>query len=745
MAHPATLIPAFRKDAASALRFFRAAIRQREPQRADGMLIGVFVCPWLQTAVPWFNLALALLLRRAGHQVAILWDDLSFEDSPVEYEQQAIIGRVLRHLGRGIEVLRISAQTPLDADADEQARIGSLAFSNLIRGRMTSVGAEAEQAALDKLHRHLAENFAHIKSVGGVRRWNLLVAPGGIYANSGLYLLAGRNRGVRVATYDAGYGRLFVGTDDVACYFYDDLRAFHEVVAAHPAGSPQIERIQAAAMAEFQARLAGTDALKFQPVPDGQSITTPEFDVVIPMSIDWDAPGLGRNRFFPSPALWVRETIEYLLEHTSARIAFRQHPYIRHVDWWHGKDGYRELLADLLDRYPQRLHFYGAEDKINTYELIRHSKVVLPYVSAIGIEAVFLGKPVIVESCAHYSRLPFVHAPTNRADYFRLIEAGITGRLPAPDARAVAQAGLYFHIFQSAHYLFTEFTPQPQDFARWVAKPLAVLATDPNIRILMHCLTENTPIALMHLANELAATPQGTTSMDISTSPTTPPAATADLTTRFPDVSFGAHIQIIGLANTRIGAGSCIGDGSWINVCNRDTAVRLSIGRCVLVGRHSMLSSGDCLEIGDYCLFAPRVYVSSADHVFADIAQPIIQQGATLNRTLIIEENCWLGINAVVSGHLTVGRGSVVAANTVVNRDIPPFSVVAGNPARIVKMYDPKEGQWVRTRSNADIRRVMTHRQLAGLPAREEYAAMLARNARLDRIDPLVAGRGVSI
>lgn len=743
-----SLIPRFRADAAAALRFFRTVPWPDLTQKpVAGKPVGIFVCAWQQTAVPWFNIATALLLRSAGLQPVVIFDDLPFEATAEEEEQIAIIARVLSRLPEPVlPVLRLGALAPASPDGQEMARIEVLAKANLIRSRMTSVGSEGDQAARMVFRDRLAANYARIKPVGEARDWAFLLAPGGLYANSGLYLLAGKTRGVRVATYDAGYGRIFIGCDDVACYFYDDLRAFEVLVGRHGLDSPQSAILIEESSREFQLRLAGTDDQKFQTVPLGRSRPIGDFDVVIPMSIDWDAPGLCRNRFFPSPAAWVRETVEYLLTRTSARVAFRQHPYIRHVDWWDKQDGYREMLADLAASYPDRFQFFDATDQVNTYELIQHGKVVLPYVSAIGIEAVFLGKPVIVESSAHYSRLPFVHSPASREEYFRLIEAGIAGKLPAPGADAIAQAYLYFHIFQSAHYLFTDFTPQPQDYARWSGKTFGDLNADRKVGTLVGCLADNRPISLVNVGESLSVQPTaGVEPMPSPDENLGGDIGAQSLERRYPQVSFGLGVQIIGLANTMIGAGSCVADGCWLNVCQRDAELRLKIGRCVLIGRQSMLSAGSGLEIGDYCLFAPRVYVSSADHVFEDIGQPVIQQGATLDRTVVVEENCWLGINAVVSGNLTVGRGSVIAANTVVNRDIPPFSVVAGSPGKIVKMYDPRVRAWVRTRDDGDVRRVLAHRRLVGLPTRQEYAALLASNARVDRIDPIVAGRGVSI
>lgn len=214
---------------------------------------------------------------------------------------------------------------------------------------------------------------------------------------------------------------------------------------------------------------------------------------------------------------------------------------------------------------------------------------------------------------------------------------------------------------------------------------------------------------------------------------------------RFPDVSFGNMVQILGVKNIEIDKGSCIGDNTWLNICFRDDKTRMKIGKCVLVGRQSMISTGGYLEIGDYCLLAPRVYISDADHVFDDIYRPIIEQGATLNRSVIVEENCWLGINVVITGNVNIGRGSIVAANTVVNKDIPPFSLVAGNPFQIIKLYNPKSQKWERVRSEEEILKVIEDRNEVGLPDREAYRNILNNKSRVRKLDPILAGNGIHL
>jgi acetyltransferase-like isoleucine patch superfamily enzyme len=218
-----------------------------------------------------------------------------------------------------------------------------------------------------------------------------------------------------------------------------------------------------------------------------------------------------------------------------------------------------------------------------------------------------------------------------------------------------------------------------------------------------------------------------------------------ELSKQFLNVTFGFFVQLIGMQNIQIGEGSCIGDNTWLNVCIRDDKVRMKIGKCVLVGRQSMISTGGVLEIGDYCVLAPRVYVSDADHVFTDINQPILQQGATFGRSVIVEENCWLGINVVVTGNLTVGRCSIIAANAVVTGDVPPFSIIAGVPAKIIKMYNPATKEWERIKDEDHIERILKIRESVGMPNRDEYRNILGKNARIRFIDPIVAGKGMNL
>lgn len=95
---------------------------------------------------------------------------------------------------------------------------------------------------------------------------------------------------------------------------------------------------------------------------------------------------------------------------------------------------------------------------------------------------------------------------------------------------------------------------------------------------------------------------------------------------------------------------------------------------------------------------AQHIVASGLNHSYEDCTIPIREQGVS-TRPIRIEDECWIGANVVVTAGVTVGKHSVVAAGSVVTKDVPPFSVVGGNPARILKMYNPDTGLWEKVSS----------------------------------------------
>lgn len=119
----------------------------------------------------------------------------------------------------------------------------------------------------------------------------------------------------------------------------------------------------------------------------------------------------------------------------------------------------------------------------------------------------------------------------------------------------------------------------------------------------------------------------------------------------------------------------------------------------VIIGDHSMILSRSKVvgpvTIGKYVIVSSGSHITGLTHNFEDIDTPIQLQGVTANLTTI-EDDVWIGGNAAINQGVTIGRHSVVGTGSVVTKDIPPYSVAVGNPARVIKRYDFEKKEWVK-------------------------------------------------
>jgi acetyltransferase-like isoleucine patch superfamily enzyme len=141
----------------------------------------------------------------------------------------------------------------------------------------------------------------------------------------------------------------------------------------------------------------------------------------------------------------------------------------------------------------------------------------------------------------------------------------------------------------------------------------------------------------------------------------------------FNKFSLGDHATIEDFCTVNNGVGDIIiGDDS-----------RIGLG-CVLIGP---------VTIGRQVILAQNIIVSGLNHTYQDVKVPIRQQKVT-TKPIIIEDEAWIGGNAVITAGVTIGKHSVIAAGAVVTKDIPPFSIAVGNPARVIKRYNFETEIW---------------------------------------------------
>jgi maltose O-acetyltransferase len=89
--------------------------------------------------------------------------------------------------------------------------------------------------------------------------------------------------------------------------------------------------------------------------------------------------------------------------------------------------------------------------------------------------------------------------------------------------------------------------------------------------------------------------------------------------------------------------------------------------------------------IGNDVMMGPDVVILSRNHNFSDINTPMNIQGESGDIPVVIGDNVWIGTRALILPGITIGQGAVIAAGSVVTKNVPPFSIYGGNPAQLIK------------------------------------------------------------
>lgn len=118
---------------------------------------------------------------------------------------------------------------------------------------------------------------------------------------------------------------------------------------------------------------------------------------------------------------------------------------------------------------------------------------------------------------------------------------------------------------------------------------------------------------------------------------------------------------------------------------------KISIGNRVVIRPGTMLFAdsginGEGIVIEDDVLIGSGVHCYTGNHSFENVEEPIIDQGHSQSKGIIIKRGSWIGANSIILPGVTIGENAVIGAGAVVTKSIPPKVVAAGNPARVIKI-----------------------------------------------------------
>jgi len=121
----------------------------------------------------------------------------------------------------------------------------------------------------------------------------------------------------------------------------------------------------------------------------------------------------------------------------------------------------------------------------------------------------------------------------------------------------------------------------------------------------------------------------------------------------------------------------------------------ITIGDNTQLGRFFGSSCAQSITIGHSCLIGERVFIADVGHMYDNPFKPILISGLTEPRPVKIGDDVLIGVGTFIGPGVEIGNHVMIGANSVVLKNVPSYSVAAGNPARVIKIFDFTSGAWI--------------------------------------------------
>ncbi len=152
-------------------------------------------------------------------------------------------------------------------------------------------------------------------------------------------------------------------------------------------------------------------------------------------------------------------------------------------------------------------------------------------------------------------------------------------------------------------------------------------------------------------------------------------------------IRFNSRMDLFPFNKFEIGNNCIIEDFATINNGVGDVIIGNNCG----IGLSNVIIGP--VTMGNYVMLAQNIVISGLNHGYEDVTTPPRTQ-KVVTKQITIADDVWIGANCVITAGVTIGKHAVIGAGSVVTKDIPPFSVAVGNPARVIKKYNSETNSW---------------------------------------------------
>lgn len=387
----------------------------------------ILIKEWSGAVIPYHLIVLGMLLKSEGANVEFLIadtsnsGDLDLYSGAVEYQNKKIL-EVLSRVKEltGIEYFLLSNFPKLELTEEENGKLKKKLYYQLV-WYTKKILFDKNKEVLKSIENNWFENAKLIKGFLKNREYSKVVTFTGMHFEWAIMYTLAKQFNLKVYTYE---------------YIRDGFVFSIE--------GPSVLQLD---LKLFDNKLIDEKVMKFllnytNEYIDKKNLSevVPTDDIVlIPLNIFWDSAAFGENDLFETFEDWLIKTIDYIVSLRKVKVIVRQHP--NEAKFNTGS----EVQSLLLNRYKDNeyFEFISADSNINTYDLMKNARIILPNTSTVGIEGAIMGKCVIVKNNVYYANSGFVEKATSIDHYFDLINKYINMDYVSNQEK-IDKAKLYF-------------------------------------------------------------------------------------------------------------------------------------------------------------------------------------------------------------------------------------------------------------------------------------------------------------